>query len=41
MNYSKADYGPPKDVDLAELIKGKKVAIFAVPGGRNHECYCV
>jgi len=27
-----ADYGTPKDVNIAELIAGKKVAIFAVPG---------
>ena len=27
-----ADYGTPKDVNVAELIAGKKVAIFAVPG---------
>jgi len=33
-----ADYGPPKDVDLAELIKGKKVAIFAVPGAFTPGC---
>jgi len=26
------DYGKPKDVNLSELIAGKKVAIFAVPG---------
>lgn len=27
-----ADYGSPVDVNIAELIAGKKVAIFAVPG---------
>lgn len=27
-----ADYGTPKDVNISELIAGKKVAIFAVPG---------
>ena len=27
-----ADYNKPKDVNLSELIAGKKVAIFAVPG---------
>ncbi|EJK50639.1 hypothetical protein THAOC_30323, partial [Thalassiosira oceanica] len=32
------DYGAPKAVDLAELIKGKKVAIFAVPGAFTPGC---
>ena len=27
-----ADYAKPKEVNLSELIAGKKVAIFAVPG---------
>lgn len=27
-----ADYGKPKEVNLRELLAGKKVAIFAVPG---------
>ncbi len=26
------DYGAPKDVNISDLIAGKKVAIFAVPG---------
>jgi len=33
-----ADYGRPVDVDIAELIKGKKVAIFAVPGAFTPGC---
>ena len=33
-----ADYGAPKDVNLLELIKGKKVAIFAVPGAFTPGC---
>mmetsp|Transcript_11520 Transcript_11520/g.13383 ORF Transcript_11520/g.13383 Transcript_11520/m.13383 type:complete len:208 (+) Transcript_11520:86-709(+) len=33
-----ADYGAPVDVNLAELIKGKKVAIFAVPGAFTPGC---
>ncbi len=33
-----ADYGKPADVNLAELIKGKKVAIFAVPGAFTPGC---
>ena len=26
------DYGAPRDVNISDLIAGKKVAIFAVPG---------
>ncbi len=33
-----ADYGRPEAVDLAELIAGKKVAIFAVPGAFTPGC---
>ncbi|KAL9178265.1 hypothetical protein ACHAXT_001809 [Thalassiosira profunda] len=33
-----ADYGKPKDVDLSELVRGKKVAIFAVPGAFTPGC---
>lgn len=33
-----ADYGKPVDVNLSELIKGKKVAIFAVPGAFTPGC---
>lgn len=33
-----ADYEKPVDVDLADLIKGKKVAIFAVPGTYTPGC---
>lgn len=33
-----ADYGKPEEVDLAELIAGKKVAIFAVPGAFTPGC---
>eukprot|EP00568_Trieres_chinensis_P009679 CAMPEP_0183306630 /NCGR_PEP_ID=MMETSP0160_2-20130417/13491_1 /TAXON_ID=2839 ORGANISM="Odontella Sinensis, Strain Grunow 1884" /NCGR_SAMPLE_ID=MMETSP0160_2 /ASSEMBLY_ACC=CAM_ASM_000250 /LENGTH=200 /DNA_ID=CAMNT_0025470055 /DNA_START=19 /DNA_END=621 /DNA_ORIENTATION=- len=33
-----ADYGKPADVNLLELIKGKKVAIFAVPGAFTPGC---
>jgi peroxiredoxin len=32
------DYGKPTEVNLAELIKGKKVAIFAVPGAFTPGC---
>lgn len=32
------DYGKPSEVNLAELIKGKKVAIFAVPGAFTPGC---
>ena len=33
-----ADYGKPEDVNLADLIAGKKVAIFAVPGAFTPGC---
>lgn len=33
-----ADLGKPQEVNLAELIKGKKVAIFAVPGAFTPGC---
>lgn len=33
-----ADFGKPKEVNLAELIKGKRVAIFAVPGAFTPGC---
>ena len=33
-----ADYGSPVNVNIAELIKGKKVAIFAVPGAFTPGC---
>mmetsp|Transcript_23505 Transcript_23505/g.38157 ORF Transcript_23505/g.38157 Transcript_23505/m.38157 type:complete len:198 (+) Transcript_23505:33-626(+) len=33
-----ADYGSPTQIDIAELIKGKKVAIFAVPGAFTPGC---
>eukprot|EP00986_Skeletonema_menzelii_P013931 scaffold8631_cov145-Skeletonema_menzelii.AAC.6 len=33
-----ADYGRPEAVDIAELIAGKKVAIFAVPGAFTPGC---
>ena len=32
------DYAKPTEVNLAELIKGKKVAIFAVPGAFTPGC---
>ena len=32
------DYGKPNGVNLAELCKGKKVAIFAVPGAFTPGC---
>ena len=32
LSEGQADYGKPKEVNLSELIAGKKVAIFAVPG---------
>ena len=33
-----ADYGKPEQINLAELIAGKKVAIFAVPGAFTPGC---
>jgi 2-Cys peroxiredoxin 5 len=33
-----ADYASPKEVNLGDLIKGKKVAIFAVPGAFTPGC---
>ena len=33
-----ADYGKPESVDIAALIAGKKVAIFAVPGAFTPGC---
>eukprot|EP01083_Nonionella_stella_P033629 92035_1 len=33
-----ADYGAPVDVNIADFIKGKKVAIFAVPGAFTPGC---
>mmetsp|Transcript_21752 Transcript_21752/g.41235 ORF Transcript_21752/g.41235 Transcript_21752/m.41235 type:complete len:200 (+) Transcript_21752:82-681(+) len=33
-----ADYGAPVDVNIADLIAGKKVAIFAVPGAFTPGC---
>eukprot|EP00594_Rhizosolenia_setigera_P016259 CAMPEP_0178958728 /NCGR_PEP_ID=MMETSP0789-20121207/11818_1 /TAXON_ID=3005 /ORGANISM="Rhizosolenia setigera, Strain CCMP 1694" /LENGTH=169 /DNA_ID=CAMNT_0020641495 /DNA_START=83 /DNA_END=592 /DNA_ORIENTATION=+ len=33
-----ADYGKPEPVNLAEVCKGKKVAIFAVPGAFTPGC---
>jgi hypothetical protein len=33
-----ADYGTPVDVNIADFIKGKKVAIFAVPGAFTPGC---
>lgn len=37
-----ADYGKPEDVNIADLIAGKKVAIFAVPGAftPGEFCFC-
>lgn len=33
-----ADYGKPNDVNIADLIAGKKVVIFAVPGAFTPGC---
>eukprot|EP00560_Eucampia_antarctica_P008699 CAMPEP_0197825358 /NCGR_PEP_ID=MMETSP1437-20131217/2458_1 /TAXON_ID=49252 ORGANISM="Eucampia antarctica, Strain CCMP1452" /NCGR_SAMPLE_ID=MMETSP1437 /ASSEMBLY_ACC=CAM_ASM_001096 /LENGTH=222 /DNA_ID=CAMNT_0043425327 /DNA_START=31 /DNA_END=699 /DNA_ORIENTATION=- len=33
-----ANYGKPENVDLLDLIKGKKVVIFAVPGAFTPGC---
>ncbi|KAL7537500.1 hypothetical protein ACHAXR_007859 [Thalassiosira sp. AJA248-18] len=33
-----ADYGKPEDVNIGDLIAGKKVAIFAVPGAFTPGC---
>ena len=33
-----ADYASPNEVNLTDLIKGKKVAIFAVPGAFTPGC---
>lgn len=33
-----ADYGSPVEVNIADLIAGKKVAIFAVPGAFTPGC---
>ncbi len=33
-----ANYEKPVDVNIADLIKGKKVAIFAVPGAFTPGC---
>jgi peroxiredoxin len=38
MMEGQADYGKPAEVKLAELIAGKKVAIFAVPGAFTPGC---
>jgi len=32
------DYGAPKDVNISDLIAGKRVAIFAVPGAFTPGC---
>lgn len=33
-----ADYNKPTEVNISELVKGKKVAIFAVPGAFTPGC---
>lgn len=33
-----ADYNRPSEVNISELVKGKKVAIFAVPGAFTPGC---
>lgn len=38
MAEGQADYGSPVEVQLGELIAGKKVAIFAVPGAFTPGC---
>ena len=38
LSEGQADYGKPDSIDLAELIAGKKVAIFAVPGAFTPGC---
>lgn len=38
MMEGQADYGTPQEVKLGELIAGKKVAIFAVPGAFTPGC---
>lgn len=38
MMEGQADYGKPEQINLAELIAGKKVAIFAVPGAFTPGC---
>jgi peroxiredoxin len=38
MTEGQADYGKPEQVNLAELIAGKTVAIFAVPGAFTPGC---
>mmetsp|Transcript_53701 Transcript_53701/g.160786 ORF Transcript_53701/g.160786 Transcript_53701/m.160786 type:complete len:203 (-) Transcript_53701:211-819(-) len=38
MKEGQADYGKPADVKLLDLVKGKKVAIFAVPGAFTPGC---
>ena len=38
LKQGQADYEKPVDVNIADLIKGKKVAIFAVPGAFTPGC---
>ena len=38
MMEGQADYGKPEQINLAELIAGKNVAIFAVPGAFTPGC---